>query len=90
MSLVELRNVEKIYCLGETEVRALRGVDLVVGEWTPLRIVVSGTEARLFVHDAEQPCLIVKDLKLGATEGGIALWIGAGTEGHFANLRVTR
>jgi hypothetical protein len=65
-------------------------VDLVVGEWTPLKVVVSGTEARLFVHDAEQPCLIVKDLKLGATEGGIALWIGAGTQGHFANLRVTR
>jgi putative ABC transport system ATP-binding protein len=32
MPLVELRNVEKTYRLGETEVRALRGVDLVVGE----------------------------------------------------------
>jgi putative ABC transport system ATP-binding protein len=32
MALVELRNVEKTYRLGETEVRALRGVDLVVGE----------------------------------------------------------
>jgi hypothetical protein len=65
-------------------------VDLEVGEWTPLKIVVSGTEARLFVHDARQPCLIVKDLKLGPVEGAIALWIGAGTQGHFANLRVTR
>jgi hypothetical protein len=65
-------------------------VDLVVGEWTPLKIVVSGTEARLFVHDADEPCLIVKDLKLGAVEGAIALWIGAGTEGYFTNLRATR
>lgn len=65
-------------------------VDLVSGEWTRLKIVVAGTEARLFVHDAEQPCLIVKDLKLGDSEGAVALWIGAGTEGHFANLRVTR
>lgn len=65
-------------------------VDLAPGEWTQLKVVVSGTDARLYVHDAEQPALIVKDLKLGAGEGAIALWIGAGTEGHFANLRVTR
>ena len=65
-------------------------VDLVPGEWTRVKIVVSGTEARLYVHGAGQPCLIVKDLKLGDSEGGIALWIGPGTEAHFANLRVTR
>ena len=65
-------------------------VDLVSGEWTHLKVVVSGTDARLYVHDAEQPALIVKDLKLGASEGAIALWIGAGTEGHFANLQVDR
>jgi hypothetical protein len=64
-------------------------VDLVPGEWTQLKIVVAGAEARLFVHDADQPSLIVKDLKLGDSEGAVALWIGAGTEGHFANLRVT-
>jgi hypothetical protein len=63
-------------------------VDLVPGEWTRVRIVVSGTEARLFVHGAEQPCLIVKDLKLGPSEGAVALWIGPGTEAHFAGLRV--
>ena len=63
-------------------------VDLVPGEWTRVRIVVSGTEARLYVHGAEQPCLIVKDLKLGAAEGAVALWIGPGTEAHFSGLRV--
>jgi len=63
-------------------------VNLVPGEWTRVRIVVSGTEARLFVHGAEQPGLIVKDLKLGAAEGAVALWIGPGTEAHFAGLRV--
>jgi len=63
-------------------------VDLVPGEWTRVRIVVSGTEARLFVHGAEQPSLIVKDLKLGASEGAVALWIGPGTEAHFGGLRV--
>ena len=63
-------------------------VDLVPGEWTRVKIVVSGTEARLFVRGAEQPGLIVKDLKLGASEGAVALWIGPGTEAHFAGLRV--
>ena len=63
-------------------------VDLEAGAWTRLRIVVSGSAARLFVHAAPQPALIVNDLKLGASEGGIALWIGAGTEGFFSNLSV--
>jgi hypothetical protein len=63
-------------------------VDLVPGEWTRVRIVVSGKEARLFVHGAEEPSLIVKDLKLGALEGNVALWIGPGTEAHFAGLRI--
>ena len=63
-------------------------VDLEAGVWTRFRIVVSGATARLFVHESPQPVLIVNDLKMGATEGGIALWIGAGTEGFFSNLRV--
>jgi hypothetical protein len=63
-------------------------VDLEAGVWTRFRVVVSGPTARLFVHDSPQPVLIVSDLKMGATEGGIALWIGAGTEGFFSNLRV--
>jgi hypothetical protein len=53
-----------------------------------MRIVVAGTSARLFVHDASQPALVVNDLKLGAGDGGVALWIGSGTDGFFANLRV--
>jgi hypothetical protein len=65
-------------------------VDLMPGEWTKVKVVVAGTDARLYVHGAEQPCLVVRDLKLGDSEGGIALWIGPGTEAHFADLRVTK
>jgi hypothetical protein len=65
-------------------------VDLEPGVWTRVKIVVQGTSARLYVHGAPQPCLVVTDLKLGEGEGGIALWIGAGTEGYFADLRVTK
>ena len=65
-------------------------VDLVPGEWTKVKVVVSGKDARLFVHGAEQPTLIVRDLKLDAETGAVALWIGPGTVAHFANLRVSR
>lgn len=63
--------------------------DLQPSVWTKVKITVDGTRARLYVHDAEQPNLIVNDLKLNATRGGIALWIGPGTEAFFANLKVT-
>jgi hypothetical protein len=62
--------------------------DLVPGAWTPVRIVVSGVRAQLYVNHAEQPCLIVNDLKLGETHGQIALWIGAGTEAYFSEVVV--
>jgi hypothetical protein len=64
-------------------------VDLQPGVWTTMRIEVQGKTARLFVDANTQPNLIVADLKLGASEGGIAFWIGPGTEGFFSNLRVT-
>jgi hypothetical protein len=64
-------------------------VDLEPGVWTRYRIVIDGTKARLFVHGAAQPCLIVNDLKLGDSQGEVALWVGPGTEGYFANLKIT-
>ena len=63
-------------------------VDLEVGAWTRVRITVEGTKARLYVHGAAQPCLIVNDLKLGDSSGGVALWIGPGTEGYFSDLKI--
>ena len=63
-------------------------VDLEPGVWTRYRLTVEGTKARLFVHGAEQPCLIVNDLKLGDSTGGVALWIGPGTEGYFTGLEI--
>lgn len=62
--------------------------DLVTGEWTRLRIVVHGTNASLFVGDAAQPSLVVHDLKLGDSEGAVALWVGPGTEGYFRDLKI--
>jgi hypothetical protein len=64
-------------------------VDLQPGVWTKYKIVVEGRKARLYVHGAAQPCLIVNDLKLEPHDGGVALWVGPGTEGYFSSLKIT-
>jgi len=65
-------------------------VDLLPGEWTKLRIEIEGVKARVFVHDAPQPTLIVNDLKHGADlRGRIGLFIDRGTEAFFRDLTVT-
>ena len=64
-------------------------VDVIPNEWTKVRIEVQGAQARFFVNDQAQPTLIVNDLKTGDKgAGAVALWIGAGTIGHFRNLRI--
>jgi len=64
-------------------------VDLVAGQWTRVKIQVSGSKARLYVNGAEQPTLVVNDLKQAAGQGAIALWVGPGTIAHFSGLTVT-
>ena len=64
-------------------------VDLEPGVWTKYKIEVEGRKARLYVHGEEQPCLIVNDLKLEPREGGVALFVGPGTEGYFSHLKIT-
>jgi hypothetical protein len=64
-------------------------VDLEPGVWTKYRIEIDGRSARLYVHGSEQPCLIVNDMKLEPRSGGVALWVGPGTEGYFSNLKIT-
>jgi len=64
-------------------------VDLVPGEWTKVKIEVRGNTAKLFVNGASQPTLVVNDLLTGNATGSLALWIGPGSQSHFANLRIT-
>jgi hypothetical protein len=64
-------------------------VDLEPGVWTKYKIEVEGRKARLYVHGAEQPSLIVNDLRLEPRGGGVALWVGPGTEGYFSDLKIT-
>lgn len=65
-------------------------VDLEVGKWTKIKIEIEDSVARLYVHGASQPNLIVSDLKHAKNaKGNIGLWIGPGTEAYFRNLVVT-
>jgi hypothetical protein len=64
-------------------------VDLQPGVWTKYKIDIDGRKARLYVDGAEQPSLIVDDLKMEPRKGGVALWVGPGTEGYFSNLKIT-
>ena len=64
-------------------------VDLITGTWTKMRIEVEAEKAKLFVHDNDQPTIIVNDLKHGPKlKGGIGLYIDNGTEGFFKNLEI--
>jgi hypothetical protein len=63
--------------------------DMAEGDWIHMKIVVRGTRATLYLGGATQPCLLVNDLKLGDVHGAIALWGGSGTEGYFANLKIS-
>jgi hypothetical protein len=59
------------------------------GVWTHYKIDVDGRRARLYVNGADQPCLVVNDMRHEPQGGRVALWVGPGTEGYFANLKVT-
>lgn len=73
----------------ETPSRYEAYVDLQPAVWTKVRIEVRGDRARLYVHGNGQPTLLVNDVKTGAAaKGAVALWLGAGTVGHFRNLTV--
>jgi hypothetical protein len=62
--------------------------DLEPGVWTAMRVVVSGTTARLYVNGAEQPCLVVNDLKHGDAGGQVALWAQVETDAYFGVVSI--
>ena len=64
--------------------------DMGLNEWIRLKIVVLDSQAKLFINDNKQPSLIVNDLKHGpGVAGGIGLWVDGGTEGYFADVKIS-
>jgi glyoxylase-like metal-dependent hydrolase (beta-lactamase superfamily II) len=56
--------------------------------WFRARIVVAKSKVEVYVNGATAPCLVVDDLGEAKT-GGVALWVGNGSDGAFANLTLT-
>jgi len=53
------------------------------------RVVVERPNVTVFVNGAGAPSLAVKEVS-DRTRGSVGLWVGDGSGGHFANLRVAR
>lgn len=58
------------------------------GDWFHARIVLAGGRVDVFVNGSAKPSLSVEDLG-AAKSGGVALWVGTGSDGAFANLTIT-
>jgi hypothetical protein len=56
--------------------------------WFHVRIVVVHPTVKVFVNDGSEPCLVVTQLSDRQT-GWVGLWVGNGSGGEFANLRIT-
>jgi hypothetical protein len=57
-------------------------------DWVPLRVDVKGQTIQIFVGKVTSPTLEVR--KLGKLDRGmIGLWTGNGSDGDFANVRIT-
>ena len=57
--------------------------------WFHVRVVVQRPKVSVYVNDQPAPSLVVDELS-DRTGGSVGVWIGEGSPGYFANLRVTR
>lgn len=55
--------------------------------WFRARVVVTGSEVRVFVDGKTEPSLVVTRLN-PRPKGLVGLWVGNGSGGDFANLRI--
>ncbi|ELS01786.1 hypothetical protein Xen7305DRAFT_00014920 [Xenococcus sp. PCC 7305] len=58
-------------------------------QWIPVKIVVSGKNAEIYIQDMEQPVLFVNELKRDIKSGQVGLFVEDYAPGHFANFRFT-
>ncbi|GGH70995.1 hypothetical protein GCM10011379_29870 [Filimonas zeae] len=65
--------------------------DMESAEWIKVKIEVRNDTAKLYLNGAQQPALIVNDLKQNKDQrGSIGLWVGPGTLAYFADFKVTK
>lgn len=56
--------------------------------WIPMRVVIRDSRVRVFVGSGDTPALDARQLRAGAG-GQVGLFVDNGSDGAFANLRVT-
>jgi hypothetical protein len=56
-------------------------------DWFHVRVVVDAPIVRVFVGDATAPTLVVTQLS-NRKSGRVGIWVGNGSAGDFANLRI--
>jgi sugar lactone lactonase YvrE len=66
---------------------ATAGAVIPNNEWIHWRIEVMGTQARVFLGDASQPSLFIKDLKHGVSKGSVGLSGQKDRTAFFSNFR---
>jgi hypothetical protein len=57
-------------------------------DWFNTRIVLSDRKVSVYINDATEPCLEAAELS-DRTGGWVGLWVGEGSGGMFANLKIT-
>ena len=63
------------------------GADIADDEWITLTLDIA--DARVGVSINGKEAYVLTETKAAPEAGGIGLWVGRGTEGYFANLRIT-
>ncbi len=62
-------------------------VDIPSNVWFHMRLVVAGTQAKLYVKDMDNPALVMDDLKSGIEKGPVNLSVLTG-ETYFSNFEI--
>ena len=62
-------------------------IDLPKNQWVHLRLEIKGTQARLFIDNAEQPALVMNRLQIAPANGTIALQGPKDQSAYFSNFR---
>ena len=56
-------------------------------EWIPIRIEISGTQARVYLGDTDPPALVIPNLKHGKSRGTIGVMGPRDKTAYFSNFR---
>jgi len=60
------------------------GAALKKNAWFHAKLIIKGTEVKVYVNDGKEPVLVVTDMRYGESKGTVGVW---GWNSYFANFR---